>query len=160
MLHYVNRSPSLRIGRTWKGAGSPHDREIPLRIEIPRNRGRNPGKDAGQQVWDTILKRDTATMGHIHVCDDSAAPCDDPEDQMVVAVRDNCFIRVPDRVLNSLQFNNNTLYHWSSRESCTGKGHWDHETDPGIWIRGGGVRNTQRKGNPVWFHDRGRCIMD
>jgi hypothetical protein len=24
-------------------------------------------------------------MGHIHVCDDSAAPCDDPEDQMVVA---------------------------------------------------------------------------
>ena len=24
-------------------------------------------------------------MGHIHVCDVSAAPCDDPEDQMVVA---------------------------------------------------------------------------
>jgi hypothetical protein len=25
-------------------------------------------------------------MGHIHVCDVSAAPCDDPEDQMVVAI--------------------------------------------------------------------------
>jgi hypothetical protein len=24
-------------------------------------------------------------MGHIHVCNVSAAPCDDPEDQMVVA---------------------------------------------------------------------------
>jgi hypothetical protein len=26
-------------------------------------------------------------MGHIHVCDVSAAPCDDPEDQMVVATQ-------------------------------------------------------------------------
>jgi len=25
-------------------------------------------------------------MGHFHVCDDSAAPCDDPEDLMVVAI--------------------------------------------------------------------------
>jgi hypothetical protein len=25
-------------------------------------------------------------MGHIHVSDDSAAPCDDPEDQMVVEI--------------------------------------------------------------------------
>ncbi len=25
-------------------------------------------------------------MGHFHVCDDSAAPCDDPEDLMVVAL--------------------------------------------------------------------------
>jgi hypothetical protein len=25
-------------------------------------------------------------MGHFHVYDDSAAPCDDPEDQMVVAI--------------------------------------------------------------------------
>jgi hypothetical protein len=33
----------------------------------------------------TIIKRDSAAMGHFHVCDDSAAPCDDPEDQMVVA---------------------------------------------------------------------------
>jgi hypothetical protein len=24
-------------------------------------------------------------MGHFHVCDDSSAPCDDPQDQMVVA---------------------------------------------------------------------------
>jgi hypothetical protein len=55
------------------------------KFEIPRNRGRNPGKDARKQVRDTILKREAATMGHIHVCDDSATPCDDPEDQMVVA---------------------------------------------------------------------------
>jgi hypothetical protein len=34
----------------------------------------------------TIIKRDSAAMGHFHVCDDSAAPCDDPEDQMVVAI--------------------------------------------------------------------------
>jgi hypothetical protein len=34
----------------------------------------------------TIIKRDSAPMGHFHVCDDSAAPCDDPEDQMVVAI--------------------------------------------------------------------------
>jgi hypothetical protein len=33
-----------------------------------------------------ILKRDAATMDHIHVCDVSAVPCDDPEDQMVVAI--------------------------------------------------------------------------
>jgi hypothetical protein len=30
--------------------------------------------------------REAAAMGHFHVCDDSAAPCDDPEDQMVVAI--------------------------------------------------------------------------
>jgi hypothetical protein len=68
--------------------GSERGLESPMtgkyRLEIPRNRGRNPGKDAGQQVWDTILKRDAATMGHIHVCDVSVSPCDDPEDQMVV----------------------------------------------------------------------------
>jgi hypothetical protein len=34
----------------------------------------------------TIIKRDSAPMGHFHVCDDSASPCDDPEDQMVVAI--------------------------------------------------------------------------
>ncbi len=28
----------------WKGAGAPHDREIPFRIEIPRNRSRNSRK--------------------------------------------------------------------------------------------------------------------
>jgi hypothetical protein len=31
----------------WRGVvkgGAPHDREIPLRIEIPRNRGRNLGR--------------------------------------------------------------------------------------------------------------------
>jgi hypothetical protein len=33
----------------------------------------------------TIIKRETEAMGHIHVCNVSAAPCDDPEDQMVVA---------------------------------------------------------------------------
>ncbi len=33
----------------------------------------------------TIIKRETEAMGHIHVCDAYAAPCDDPEDQMVVA---------------------------------------------------------------------------
>ena len=31
------------------------------------------------------IKR-TATMGHIHVCDAYAAPCDDPESQMVVSI--------------------------------------------------------------------------
>ncbi len=34
----------------------------------------------------TIIKRETEAMGHIHVCNISAAPCDDPEDQMVVAI--------------------------------------------------------------------------
>ena len=33
----------------------------------------------------TIIKRETEAMGHIHVYNVSAAPCDDPEDQMVVA---------------------------------------------------------------------------
>jgi hypothetical protein len=34
----------------------------------------------------TIIKRDSTAMGHFHVCDDRAAPCDDPKDQMVVAI--------------------------------------------------------------------------
>jgi hypothetical protein len=34
----------------------------------------------------TIIKRETEAMGRIHVCNVIAAPCDDPEDQMVVAV--------------------------------------------------------------------------
>jgi hypothetical protein len=33
-------------------------------------------------------------MGHIHVCDVSAAPCDDPEDQMVVAMRQHLSIHL------------------------------------------------------------------
>jgi hypothetical protein len=59
--------------------------EIPLRIRFPEIGARNPGRDAKEQVGMTIIKRDSATMGHFHVCDDSAVPCDDPEDQMVVA---------------------------------------------------------------------------
>ncbi len=55
------------------------------RIGVKRQIGsRNPGKDARTQVWDTILKREAAAMGHIHVCDACVAPCDDPEYQMVV----------------------------------------------------------------------------
>jgi hypothetical protein len=69
-----------------KGGWSPHDRKIPLRIRFPEIRARNPGRDAKEQVGMTIIKRDSAGMGHFHVCDDSAAPCDDPEDQMVVAI--------------------------------------------------------------------------
>jgi len=34
----------------------------------------------------TIIKTETEAMGHIHVCNVNAAPCDDPEDQMVVAI--------------------------------------------------------------------------
>ena len=37
------------------------------------------------QVGMTIIKRDSATMGRNHGCDAYAAPCDDPEDQMVVS---------------------------------------------------------------------------
>jgi hypothetical protein len=58
--------------------------EIPLRIEIPRNRIRKSAKDTREQVWDTILKREAVAIGHIHECDACAAPCDDPENQMVV----------------------------------------------------------------------------
>jgi hypothetical protein len=35
--------------RPWNGAGAPHDREIPLRIEIPRNRGNAWGASLKQQ---------------------------------------------------------------------------------------------------------------
>jgi hypothetical protein len=31
-----------------------------------------------------MLKREAATMGHIHVCDVCTTPCDDPENRMVV----------------------------------------------------------------------------
>ena len=41
-------------------------------------------ENARKQVWDTILKREAAAVGRIHVCDACADPCDDPEDQMVV----------------------------------------------------------------------------
>ena len=37
------------------------------------------------QVGMTIIKRDSAAMGRNHGCDAYAAPCDDPEDQMVVS---------------------------------------------------------------------------
>ncbi len=33
----------------------------------------------------TIIKRESAAMGRNHGCDAYAAPCDDPEDQMVVS---------------------------------------------------------------------------
>ena len=47
------------------------------RIGAKRQIGsRNPGKDARTQVWDTILKREAAAMGHIHVCDACVAPCE------------------------------------------------------------------------------------
>jgi hypothetical protein len=68
-----------------KGGWSPHDREIPLRIRFPEIGARNPGEDAQVQVGMTIIKRDSAAMGRNHGCDAYAAPCDDPEDQMVVS---------------------------------------------------------------------------
>ena len=36
--------------------------------------------------WASDEASDLAAMGRIHVCDAGAAPCDDPEDQMVVAI--------------------------------------------------------------------------
>ncbi len=57
------------------------------RIGTKRQIGsRNSWENAKRQVWNTILKREAAPMGRIHVCDVSAVPCDDPEDQMVVAL--------------------------------------------------------------------------
>ena len=53
----------------------------PLRIG-----SRNSWENAKRQVWNTILKREAVAMVRIHVCDACAAPCDDPEDQMVVAI--------------------------------------------------------------------------
>jgi hypothetical protein len=47
---------------------------------------RNIWENAKRQVWNTILKREAAAMGRIHVYDASTAPCDDPEDQMVVTM--------------------------------------------------------------------------
>ncbi len=37
-----------------------------------------------RQVWNTVLKREAAAMGHIHVYDACVDPSDDPEYQMVV----------------------------------------------------------------------------
>ncbi len=51
-----------------KGGWSPHDREIPLRIEVPRNTSRNPERDAQEQVGMTIIKRESAAVGHFPVC--------------------------------------------------------------------------------------------
>ena len=33
-----------------------------------------------------ISIKETAVVGHIHVCDAYASPCDDPESQMVVPI--------------------------------------------------------------------------
>ena len=38
------------------------------------------GKEIGM-----IFNKETAAMGRIHVCSAGIAPCDDPEDQMVVS---------------------------------------------------------------------------
>ncbi len=57
------------------------------RIGVKRQIGfRNLWENAKRQVWNTILKREAAAMGHIHVCDACVAPCDDPESQMVVTI--------------------------------------------------------------------------
>jgi hypothetical protein len=32
------------------------------------------------------IKRDTVTMGHIHVCSGYVDPCEDPEDQIVLSI--------------------------------------------------------------------------
>jgi hypothetical protein len=44
-----------------------HDGEIRFRIEIPRNRSRNLGKNARTQVWNTVLKREVAVIGRMWV---------------------------------------------------------------------------------------------
>jgi hypothetical protein len=68
-----------------KGTRGPLAGDTP-RISTKRQIGsRNIWENAKRQVWNTILKREAAAMVRIHVCDVSAAPCDDPEDQMVVA---------------------------------------------------------------------------
>jgi hypothetical protein len=65
-----------------KGGWSPHDREIPLRIEVPRNRGRN-SKKCCKQVGCTINKeRETAAWAtSTHALHELPA-CDDPEGQL------------------------------------------------------------------------------
>jgi hypothetical protein len=68
-----------------KGSCGPLTGDTP-RIGTKRQIGsRNSWENTKRQVWNTILKRDTSGMVHIYVCDACAAPCDDPEDQMVVA---------------------------------------------------------------------------
>ncbi len=52
--------------------------EVAWDVEGGSERGMEPPKSGKYHL--------AAAMGHFHVCDDSAAPCDDPEDQMVVAV--------------------------------------------------------------------------
>ena len=47
---------------------------------------RNLWENAKRQVWNTVLKREAAGMGPIHVCVAYVAPCDDPEGQMVVPI--------------------------------------------------------------------------
>ena len=78
-----------------KGACDPLAGDTP-RIGTKRQIGsRNSWENAKRQVWNTILKREAAAMGRIHVCNASAAPCDDPEDQMVVAKGgDLCYFAV------------------------------------------------------------------
>ena len=48
-------APQARALEMWrgvvKGGWSPHDREIPLRIEVPRNRSRN-SKEMLQASWE------------------------------------------------------------------------------------------------------------
>ena len=57
------------------------------RIGTKRQIGsRNLWENAKRQVWNTILKREAAVMGRIHVYDACEAPCDDPEYQMVVPI--------------------------------------------------------------------------
>ena len=63
------------------------------RIGTKRQIGsRNSWENAKRQVWNTILKREAAAIGRIHVCDACVAPCDDPEYQMVVPLWvDRCY---------------------------------------------------------------------
>jgi hypothetical protein len=56
-----------------KGVCGPLAGDTP-RIGAKRQIGsRNPGNDAKRQVWNTILKRETEAVVHIHVCLDVVA---------------------------------------------------------------------------------------
>ena len=83
-------APQARTLEMWrgvvKGVWGPLAGDAP-RIDTKRQiESRNLWENAKRQVWNTILKREAAGMGRIHVCDACAAPCDDPESQMDVSL--------------------------------------------------------------------------
>ena len=57
------------------------------RIDTKRQiRSRKIGNGTKRLVRNTILRGETESMDHIHVCDACVSPCDDPESQMDVSI--------------------------------------------------------------------------